>query len=73
VSPRLPALTGRELIAALEWRGFHRVRPSGSHVVLRHSDGRRVTVPIHAGRHPGRVLRSQIMRDAKLTVDDLAG
>jgi len=73
MSPRLPALTGREVIAALERHGFDRVRQSGSHVILRHPDGRRVTVPVHAGRDLGRGLLRQIMRDASLTIDDLVG
>jgi predicted RNA binding protein YcfA (HicA-like mRNA interferase family) len=60
------------MIAVLERRGFAVVRQSGSHVILRHADGRRVTVPVHAGRDLGRGLLRQIMRDADLTIDDLA-
>lgn len=71
MSPRLPALTGRQVISVLERHGFVTVRQSGSHVILRHSDGRRVTVPMHAGRDLGRGLLRQILRDASLTVDDL--
>jgi predicted RNA binding protein YcfA (HicA-like mRNA interferase family) len=73
VSPRLPTLTGHEVIAVLQRHGFVVVRQSGSHVILRHVDGRRTTVPVHAGRDLGRGLLRQIMRDAKLTVDDLTG
>lgn len=72
MSPRLPALTGRRIITILEHRGFVAVRQSGSHVVLKHPDSRRVTVPVHAGRDLGRGLLRQIMRDADLTIDDLA-
>ena len=72
MSPRLPALTGRQVIAVLQGRGFVAARQSGNHVVLRHQDGRRVTVPVRAGRDLGRGLLRQIMRDADLTVDDLA-
>jgi len=71
LSPRLPTLTARERIAVLERRGFVRVRQSGSHLVLRHPDGRRATVPVHPGRDLGRGLLRQIMRDADLTVEDL--
>ena len=73
MSPRLPALTGQEVITVLQRHGFAIVRQSGSHVILRHADGRRTTVPVHAGRDLGRGLLRQIMRDAKLTVDDLTG
>jgi predicted RNA binding protein YcfA (HicA-like mRNA interferase family) len=73
VSPRLPTLTGQEVVAVLQRHGFAVVRQSGSHVILRHADGRRTTVPVHAGRDLGRGLLRQIMRDAKVTVDDLTG
>jgi predicted RNA binding protein YcfA (HicA-like mRNA interferase family) len=73
MSPRLPALTGRDVISVLERHGFAQTRQSGSHVVLKHPDGRRVTVPVHAGRDLGRGLLRQIMRDANLTVQDFVG
>ncbi len=72
MSPRLPTLTGHEVITVLQRHGFTIVRQSGSHNILRHEDGRRTTVPVHAGRDLGRGLLRQIMRDAKLTVDDLS-
>jgi len=56
VSPRLPSLTGSEVVAVLQRHGFAVVRQSGSHVILRHTDGRRTTVPVHAGRDLGRGL-----------------
>ena len=71
MSPRLPSLTSRQIIAVLERRGFVLVRQSGSHAIFRHPDGRRTTVPVHAGRDVGRGLLRRIMRDADLTADDL--
>lgn len=56
MSAHLPALTGQEVIAILRRRGFVPVRQSGSHVILHHADGRRTTVPVHAGRTLGRGL-----------------
>ncbi|MBY0250485.1 MAG: type II toxin-antitoxin system HicA family toxin [Methylobacterium organophilum] len=67
----MPALTGQEVVAILRRHGFLAVRQSGSHVILRHADGRRTTVPVHAGHTLGRGLLRQIMRDADLTADDL--
>ena len=72
MSPHLPALTGQQVLAVLHRQGFVAVRQSGSHVILRHADGRRTTVPVHARRTLGRGLLRQIMRDTDLTVDDLA-
>jgi predicted RNA binding protein YcfA (HicA-like mRNA interferase family) len=71
MSPRLPTLKADDILAILRKKGFSRVRQSGSHIVLKHSDGRRTTVPMHKGRDLGRGLLRQIMRDANLTVEDL--
>lgn len=68
---RLPTIKATEILAILNRHGFVRVRQSGSHVVLRHPDGRRTTVPLHKGKDVGRGLLRQIMRDAKITVKDL--
>jgi predicted RNA binding protein YcfA (HicA-like mRNA interferase family) len=65
-------ITGRELIAILRRHGFEIDRQSGSHVILIHRDGRRVTVPVHAGKTLGKGLLRSIMNDARLTSDDLA-
>ena len=43
---RLPRLKGKELVRLLEKRGFQLVRTRGSHLFLRHADGRVTTVPI---------------------------
>lgn len=46
---RLPRLTGKKVIAALQRVGFDVARVKGSHHFLRHSDGRVTVVPVHAG------------------------
>ncbi len=71
MSPRLPTLTSQEVLVILGRKGFVQVRQSGSHIVLKHPDGRRTTVPAHKGRDLGRGLLRQIMRDANLAVGDL--
>ncbi len=51
MSPKLPVVSGADLIRALGKFGYVAVRQKGSHVRLRHaSDPRRlpVTVPLHA-------------------------
>ncbi|CAN5755847.1 type II toxin-antitoxin system HicA family toxin [soil metagenome] len=68
---RLPSMTAHELVRVLERCGFERVRQSGSHLILRHPDGRRVTVPMHKSKDLGRGLLARIMKDADLTVEDL--
>jgi len=69
---RLPRLKGKELVRALERAGFTEDRTRGSHVFLRHPDGRTTTVPIHSGETIGPGLLRAIMRDVELSVDELA-
>ena len=68
---RLPILSGRKVIRALEQIGFEVVRQRGSHVRLKHEDGRVVTVPVHAGQDISRGLLRKILRDAELTPQKL--
>ncbi len=67
---KLPRITTNEIIKVLEKKGFVMVRSSGSHRIY-NSQGRRVTVPFHAGKtlHP-KVLKS-ILRDAEISTDEL--
>ena len=69
---RLPRLKGKELVRALERAGFTADRSRGSHVFLRHPDGRTTTVPIHSGETIGPGLLRAILRDVELSVDELA-
>ena len=71
MSSKLPVLRAQELLAVLKRRGFVQIRQSGSHIILKHPDGRHTTVPLHKGRDLGRGLLRQILRDAELNVDDL--
>jgi predicted RNA binding protein YcfA (HicA-like mRNA interferase family) len=64
---KLPILKADELIRALERAGFQIIRQRGSHVRMKHPDGRIVTVPVHPGRDIGRGLLRKILRDAELT------
>ena len=50
MTQRLPALTSKEVIRALERAGFTVSRSSGSHCRLVHSrdPARKITVPVHS-------------------------
>jgi predicted RNA binding protein YcfA (HicA-like mRNA interferase family) len=69
--PRLPRLTVRQIITALEKAGFSLAQQSGSHMIYKNSAGKRVTVPFHASKilHP-RLLKS-ILRDAGIEPEAL--
>jgi predicted RNA binding protein YcfA (HicA-like mRNA interferase family) len=66
-----PAIRGKDLIAALRGEGFVVVRIKGSHHFIRHSDGRATVVPVHAGETLGPGLLASILRDLKLTREQL--
>jgi predicted RNA binding protein YcfA (HicA-like mRNA interferase family) len=68
--PRLPALTSREVLKALERAGFYIHHQSGSHARLFHRSRSelRVTIPMHSKDLPIKTLRS-IIRQSGLTVE----
>lgn len=68
---RLPRLTGKQLVNKLKQHGFTVVRVRGSHHLLSHTDGRRTVVPVHAGETIGIGLLAKILRDTKLSGNDL--
>lgn len=68
---RLPRAKGREIVRALEKRGFVIDRTRGSHVFLKHPDGRATTVPVHSGETLGPGLLRAILRDVEMSVDEL--
>ena len=59
----------REILARLQRAGFVIKRQSGSHVVLRHPDGRQTYVAMHTKDVPSGTFRS-ILKQAKLTEDE---
>jgi predicted RNA binding protein YcfA (HicA-like mRNA interferase family) len=68
---RLPRIKGQELIGALRQAGFAVIRVKGSHHFLQHTDGRCTIVPVHPGETIGPGLLSKILRDCKITRDEL--
>ncbi len=68
--PKLPAITGDEVINALKKVSFQVVRQKGSHVRMQHEDGRVVTIPVHTGKTIGKGLLLKILRDAELSKDE---
>ena len=67
--PPLPILSGKEMIAVLKRHEFIEARQKGSHVRMKHGDGRATTVPLHKELDRG-TLRA-ILRQSGLSVDDL--
>ena len=64
---KLSPIRSKELIVILEKQGFHNVHQKGSHVRMLHSDGRRTTIPVHAGEKIGVGLLRKILRDTNIS------
>lgn len=69
--PRLVPIKADKLIRVLQKIGFSKVRQRGSHLILKHEDGRETVIPIHRGEEIGRGLLRKILRDINLSVEDL--
>ena len=67
---RFPALDGKDVVAVLVKLGFIVERQRGSHLFIKHSDGRATVVPIHAGENIGPGLFAKILRDVALSRED---
>lgn len=68
--PKVSPISAKELIKILEKQGFEVVHQKGSHVRLKHSDGRRTTVPMHSGESVGVGLLRKILRDTNISRDE---
>ena len=68
---RHPRLKGKEVVRILQRMGFQVIRTRGSHIFLGHEDGRVTTVPVHSGETIGPGLLRSILRNVKLSVEDL--
>ncbi|MEA3458707.1 MAG: type II toxin-antitoxin system HicA family toxin [Candidatus Thermoplasmatota archaeon] len=68
---KLPLLTAERLIKILHKIGFKKIRQQGSHVFLRHPDGRSTIVPNHPGEKIDRGLLNKIIKkDLGLSRDE---
>lgn len=59
---KLPKLTGKEVARIVEKLGFGYSHTTGSHMVYKHPDGRRTTIPYHAGEEIGSGLLNKIIK-----------
>ncbi|MBU4331846.1 type II toxin-antitoxin system HicA family toxin [Patescibacteria group bacterium] len=69
---KLPILKDRDLLKVLKRLGFFEHRQRGtSHLVLKHSDNRRVIIAVHQGKDIPRGTLKAILEDAEISVDKL--
>ena len=65
---KLPLLSGRQVLAALTRLGFVEVHRKGSHVKMKHEDGRVIVFPFHD--QVDRYTLKGALRDADVEVTD---
>jgi predicted RNA binding protein YcfA (HicA-like mRNA interferase family) len=59
----LKPVEAERVIKALAKIGFQSVRQKGSHLIMKHPDGRSTVVPVHPGEELGRGILMEIMND----------
>lgn len=67
---KLPVLRPKELIKVLNILGFFEFHRVGSHAQFKHRDGRRTTIPIHAGKDIPIGTLKAILNDIGITTDE---
>ena len=70
--PKLPVVSGREVVSALQRGGFEIERQRGSHIVMIHRARERVAVvPVHGSKDLLAGTLRGILRQADVSADDL--
>ncbi len=65
---KLPLLSGRQVLAALQRLDFVEIHRKGIHVKMEHPDGRRIVFPYHD--EVDRYTLKGALRDATVPVED---
>lgn len=68
--PKIPLVRGKDLVKVLETIGFIQFFGKGSHLVMKHKDGRRTIIPLHGKEIPKGTLLA-ILRDIEVSKEDL--
>lgn len=68
--PKLPVLSARKLIKAFKKMGFDEIRQTGSHIVMKHTDGKIAIIPNHKQIKKG-TLRNGILKPLNISIEEL--
>ena len=70
--PKLPVVSGKDVVKALSKIGFEHVRTSGSHAILnKQTEQGKITIPVPLHKELAKGTLKSIMRQAELTLEDL--
>ena len=67
---KISPLPHKKVIKALEYLGFEQIRQKGSHLFMRHPDGRTTIIPVHPTEKIGKGMINKIIKDVKITRDE---
>jgi predicted RNA binding protein YcfA (HicA-like mRNA interferase family) len=67
---KIVPIPAKKVVKALENIGFEQIRQKGSHLFLRHPDGRTTIVPMHPTEKIGQGMINKLIKDAKITRDE---
>lgn len=71
MSPKQIVISGKEIVKVLEREGYSIYRVHGSHHILKHTDGRKITIPVHKNDDLPKGLLSKIIKeDLKMTFEE---
>lgn len=65
---KIPLLSGREVLSALKRMGFKEIHRKGSHVKMKHPDGRKIIFPFHD--EVDRYTLKGALMDAEINIED---
>lgn len=65
---KIPLLSGREVLSALKRMGFKEIHRKGSHVKMKHPDGRKMIFPYH--NEVDRYTLKGALRDAEIDIEE---
>ena len=68
--PKLPTIKGRQLLKILQGIGYNLDHIQGSHHVLRRSDGKKTTVPIHGSKEIPKGTLLGILTDLDISKEE---
>lgn len=68
--PKLPVVKAEKLLRTLNKLGFQKHHQAGSHIQLKHADGRRTTIPYHPKQEIRKGTLNSIIDDIDLTIEE---
>lgn len=67
---KLRPVEAETVIKALTKIGFQPIRQRGSHLIMKHSDGRTTVIPVHPGEELGRGILKEIIADVRMSKEE---